>query len=169
MAKPTKNQESSTAVEDPDDITRIIARRLRELREKSGLSQTLVAERSGIKQTYIYELEYGTSNPTVKTLHKLAQAMNIDIRDVFPGSPLAGPTGGDLRELHRMLDGLTTTINEHIANEQLRVADEQRRFDAEIARRKKSQLTLVQELQAFEELRDGLARLIRKGTSRKPT
>lgn len=160
MARQSKNHEQKTSQEDPDDIVKQVAQRLQGARLRTGLSQTELAERAGVKQTYIYELEYGTTNLTIKTLDKMAKALNVDIRDLFPGPPLAVPTGGDLKHLHHVLDGLLATINGHLADEQRRTADEKRRADTEIERRRKSENAFKAEIQSFAELRDTLASVI---------
>ena len=163
MARQSKNHEQQVSPDDPDDIVKQVAQRLQEARQRAGLSQVVLAERAGVKQTYIYELEYGTTNLTIKTLDKMARALNVDIRDLFPGPPLAVPTGGDLKHLRHVLDGLLATIKDHLADEQRRTADEKRRADAEIERRRKSENVFRAEIQSFAELSDTLARIIEFG------
>jgi transcriptional regulator with XRE-family HTH domain len=160
MARQSKNQEQIVSVEDADGIVRIVAQRLQDIRTASGLSQTQLAERAGVKQTYIYELEYGDTNFTIKTLDKMAKALNADIRDMFPGPALALPSGGDLKHLHTRLDELLAMVKEYLSSEQRRAVDEQKRYEAEVSRRRRNELNFMQELQGFEELRQGLARLI---------
>jgi transcriptional regulator with XRE-family HTH domain len=172
MARQPKNHEQAiSVVDDPDDIVKQVAQRLQEARKRAGLSTSLLAERAGVKQTYIYELEYGTTNLSIKTLDKIAKALNCDIRDLFPGPPLAVPTGGDLKHLHDVLDCLVTTVKDHVSDEKRRTADEKRRVDAETERRRKSENALLAEVKPFVELRDAIARIIdhaRTGTEQQP-
>lgn len=56
-------------------------------RRKEGLTQKLLAERVGTKQSVISRLESGRANPTVGFLQKLAQALDtrLEIRFASPG------------------------------------------------------------------------------------
>jgi len=47
------------------------------LRKAAGLTQEQLAERSGLSQQYISRLEGGHRNPTVVTLHELAEALGV--------------------------------------------------------------------------------------------
>lgn len=47
-------------------------------RTRAELSQALLAERSGVRQSDISEIENGLGNPTKKTLEKLGVALGID-------------------------------------------------------------------------------------------
>jgi transcriptional regulator with XRE-family HTH domain len=161
--KHEKNGEKNVSGEESDDIVRIVARRLQEARKRVGLTQTQLGERAGVTQNYIYELEYGTTNITIRTLEKMVNALNLDMRDFLPGPPLAIPSGEDLAELHRGLDGLVVAVKQHLA-------DERRQAEKETARRLQHEAALLKEINAFSELRDGLARLINaKSEEKGPT
>jgi transcriptional regulator with XRE-family HTH domain len=56
-----------------------MAKRLRELRDKRGLSQRGLAERSGVSREYIARIELGQHDPTLSTLEKLAKALGVRI------------------------------------------------------------------------------------------
>ncbi|MGI9117128.1 MAG: helix-turn-helix domain-containing protein [Gaiellales bacterium] len=61
---------------------------INELRHAHGLTQTQLAERSGVPQGQISRIEQAVGvNPTQKTLLKLARALDADLRIV--------PRGGD--------------------------------------------------------------------------
>ena len=51
---------------------------LRELRVKNNLSQEKLAELCDLDRTYISLLERGLRQPTITTIFKLAEALNID-------------------------------------------------------------------------------------------
>jgi transcriptional regulator with XRE-family HTH domain len=57
--------------------------RIREIRERSGLSQRALAERSGLSPNAISRIERGESSPTVSSLHQLATALGVPIVDFF--------------------------------------------------------------------------------------
>jgi DNA-binding XRE family transcriptional regulator len=54
-----------------------VGRNVRRLRTAAGLTQTALAERSGIDRTYLSDLEAGRRNPTVTTLARLAKALGV--------------------------------------------------------------------------------------------
>jgi len=61
-------------------------------RTSSGLTQKQISERSGIAQGDISRLENGNGNPSVKTLKRLASAMNMTLKIEF--TPLADENTG---------------------------------------------------------------------------
>ena len=56
-----------------------IAMQLVALREKRGLTQTELAERSGVPQSEISRIERGYVHPTERTLVRLADALDADL------------------------------------------------------------------------------------------
>ena len=53
-------------------------RRLRALRQERGLSQEQLAHLAGLDRTYVSSCEAGRRNATIKTLERLATALEID-------------------------------------------------------------------------------------------
>lgn len=49
---------------------------VRECRAELGLSQESLAFRSGLDRTYISGIERGVRNPTLRTIFKIADALN---------------------------------------------------------------------------------------------
>ncbi|HOQ98649.1 MAG TPA: helix-turn-helix domain-containing protein [Anaerolineae bacterium] len=60
-----------------------VGRRIRELRERKGLSLRTLAEQSGLSVNAVSLIERGQSSPTVSTLHRLAAALGVRIVDLF--------------------------------------------------------------------------------------
>ena len=58
--------------------------RLREWRDRRGLSLRTLAEKAGVSYVTIVRIEGGALSPTVAMLEKLATALDIDVRDFFP-------------------------------------------------------------------------------------
>jgi transcriptional regulator with XRE-family HTH domain len=58
--------------------------RLREWRERRGLSVRLLAAKAGVHYVTIVSIESGRMSPTVVMLEKLARALSIPLRDFFP-------------------------------------------------------------------------------------
>lgn len=61
----------------------IVGGRLRKLREERGLSQGDVEKRSGLLRCYISRVENGHTVPSVGTLERLAQALEVPLYRLF--------------------------------------------------------------------------------------
>lgn len=59
------------------DMRRLVGRNFARLRQQQGLTQEVVAERSGHGQQYLSYLERGKRNPTIVTLFEIAQALGV--------------------------------------------------------------------------------------------
>jgi transcriptional regulator with XRE-family HTH domain len=57
---------------------------LKSWREKRGYSVRELAERAGVSYVTVVKVENGRMSPTVALLEKLAQALGIGVRDLFP-------------------------------------------------------------------------------------
>ena len=76
----------------------LVARNLRRLRVRKGLSQEVLAVDARIDRTYVSRLERGLENPTVAVLERLAEALGAQIVEFFaiprrgeaPPQPLHG-------------------------------------------------------------------------------
>lgn len=60
-----------------------IIRLLRLEREQLGLSRYAVAQRSGLSEQMIGYVEKGLRNPSLETVIRMADALQIDLADVF--------------------------------------------------------------------------------------
>ena len=61
----------------------VLGKVLRKLRNDVKLSQEQLALDAGLERTYISMLELGQRTPTIKTLIKLSQALNIQLSDLI--------------------------------------------------------------------------------------
>ncbi|MEA3051404.1 MAG: hypothetical protein QOG72_307 [Sphingomonadales bacterium] len=59
------------------DMRKLVGRNAARLRDAAGLTQEALAERAGMSQQYISDLERGKLNPTIVTLYELAQALGV--------------------------------------------------------------------------------------------
>jgi len=60
--------------------------RLRQEREHRGISQLELSYSSGVSQNMITYIETGKRTPTLTTIFKLCNAMNLDVSSIFPGN-----------------------------------------------------------------------------------
>ena len=58
-------------------IERCFALNLKRFRKENGLSQLELSELSGISFKYIYKLERGTANPSIKIVDILAKSLGV--------------------------------------------------------------------------------------------
>lgn len=65
----------------------ILGARVRELREELGLSQEAFAHRAELDRTYVSGIERGRRNPTLDVIYQLAEALDVEVRELFPGKP----------------------------------------------------------------------------------
>jgi transcriptional regulator with XRE-family HTH domain len=65
-----------------------LGRNLRAARERLGLTQEQVSERSGVQAGEVSRIECGKRDPKVSTLEKLAAAVEVE-----PGDLLRAPLG----------------------------------------------------------------------------
>lgn len=81
----------------------LIGRRLRELRRGKGLSQEALSEKAEITSNYLSRLERGTENPTLDTLIRIADALEVEIWEMFDFGHTIGRK--DLKSLLNKLAG----------------------------------------------------------------
>ena len=75
---------------------------IRSYRSDRGLSQGDIERRTGLLRCYLSRVENGHTVPSLETLAKIAEAMEINLADFFPGSD----TPQD-RETRKMLGELS--------------------------------------------------------------
>lgn len=57
--------------------------RIRTIRKHRGLTQESLAEKTGLQNTYISDVERGDRNISLETLEKIVQALEVEAVDVF--------------------------------------------------------------------------------------
>lgn len=68
----------------PETLASTLGRRVREFRQARGWSQERLAEQAEMDRSYIAGIELGGRNPSLKALERLARALKISVRDLFP-------------------------------------------------------------------------------------
>jgi transcriptional regulator with XRE-family HTH domain len=66
-----------------DPILTQVGRRIRNLRQRKGISQEVLAEKSSLHRTYIGGVERGLRNPSLKSLHRIAKGLGVSVGDLF--------------------------------------------------------------------------------------
>lgn len=56
-----------------------LGKKVRRIRQELGLTQEQLGERASLHYTYIGQVERGTKLPSLKTLKKIASALNTDL------------------------------------------------------------------------------------------
>lgn len=70
-----------------EEQEKLVLQRLKEARENAQLSQLELSYRSGVSQNMITYIETGKRTPTLTTLLKLCNALNITPAVLFADSP----------------------------------------------------------------------------------
>ena len=120
--------------------------RVKEARLKARLTQAELASRANTTQSYIFEMESGGSNVTLKTLTKLAEVLQLSARDLLPESPTAPLTTASLERLYGLLE----------------------RAAAMLAERQSQEAALLAELHDLAELRFSIEQVIKVSQSESP-
>lgn len=96
-------------------MTSRLGKRIKQYREKVGLTQFQLAEKIGVSEFYISALETGRRNPGRKTLVKLANEMKVPIEallDIETDNGLKFTT----EELYDKIKNLPTDIQKKVIN-----------------------------------------------------
>ena len=60
-----------------------VGKRIKDLRNKLGISQEELGFRSGVHRTYIASLEVGKRNISIATLEKIVKALDVSLSEFF--------------------------------------------------------------------------------------
>ncbi|MCH5307911.1 MAG: helix-turn-helix transcriptional regulator [Prevotella sp.] len=70
-------------MKDKETILKIFGKNVQLCREKAGISQEKLAELADVHRTYIGTVERGETNITLYNIYKLAQALNVNIKELL--------------------------------------------------------------------------------------
>ena len=73
------------------DIKQMIGARIKDIRTKMGLTQEQLAEKIEINSKYLSSIERGLENPTLNTLIKLSESMDVNLDDIFNQIQIENP------------------------------------------------------------------------------
>jgi len=86
---------------------KLIGRRIKELRKSKGLSQEKLAEKAETSTNYLSRMERGTENPTLDMLIKLANALEVEMWEMFDFGHVKSH-----KELKEAIQNFTKTADE---------------------------------------------------------
>lgn len=61
-----------------------LGRRIQRIRQEKGLTQENLAEKVGVSTTWIGYIETGYKRPNLKMIYKIARALRVNVKDIFP-------------------------------------------------------------------------------------
>jgi transcriptional regulator with XRE-family HTH domain len=79
------------------DITeqhQYVISQIKKIRTRKGVSQMELSVRSDLSQSFLANLERGKKQPSVLTIIRIADALNVDVQEFFPESPDSGGREG---------------------------------------------------------------------------
>jgi CheY-like chemotaxis protein len=65
------------------DLKALLGMAIKTERSGLGISQEELADRAGLHRTYVSDLERGARNPSIASIEKLAQALNLSVSALF--------------------------------------------------------------------------------------
>lgn len=65
------------------DIKILVGQRVKELRNKLGISQEELADLAGLDRTYITSVECGKRNISIVNIEKLSIALKVSLKEFF--------------------------------------------------------------------------------------
>ena len=66
-------------------IEKVLGERIRELRNKTGLSQEKFALKIGMDRTYFASVETGKRNIAIRNIKKIADGLGVTLSELFEG------------------------------------------------------------------------------------
>jgi transcriptional regulator with XRE-family HTH domain len=170
MGKTPRTEEADSASMNHVFVT--VATRIKEARQRLKMTQKQVADLLGMPQSYLFEIEAGRTNITLRTFIRLAEVLQTDLRALLPepGPGLASPD--DVSIFRAILDKAIAVLADHETRDAQRHEQdaERHREEAELigrmqsgyrqdaerfrqdAERQKRQSALLRELKSFAAL-----------------
>lgn len=61
-----------------------LGRKIQKIRQEKDLTQEKLAEKVGVSTTWIGYIETGYRRPNLKMIYKIARALGVNVKDIFP-------------------------------------------------------------------------------------
>jgi transcriptional regulator with XRE-family HTH domain len=68
-----------------DNVPKALGRKIRQLRQAKGWSQEHLADEAQMHRTYMWGIEQGVRNPSVRHLTRIAEALGVSLASLFEG------------------------------------------------------------------------------------
>jgi transcriptional regulator with XRE-family HTH domain len=68
-----------------DAVQKALGKRIRQLRQAKGWSQEFLADEAGMHRTYMWGIEQGVRNPSIRHLTRIADALKVPLSTLFEG------------------------------------------------------------------------------------
>lgn len=102
---------------DRDELLLAFGKKVREARQKAGLTQAELGTAAGLAQSYVFEIETMGANVTLKALAKLASSLRVSLKDLVPENEFETLTPASIASLIAALDRVAETMAAHRAQE----------------------------------------------------
>jgi transcriptional regulator with XRE-family HTH domain len=83
----------------------LLGARIREIRKGNKFSQEQLAERVDVDPRYISRIELGKCFPSLETLEVIAQALSVELRELFDFNHLV-TDNAPISEIEKLLDSI---------------------------------------------------------------
>jgi transcriptional regulator with XRE-family HTH domain len=115
MARRQKARETPKSTD--DELLKAFGRKVREARDRAGLTRAQLGDATGLAPSYLFEIENEGANVTLKTLAKIAESLKLGPRDLLPESEQDALTGSAVAELIAALDRAADVLSQRQSQE----------------------------------------------------
>jgi transcriptional regulator with XRE-family HTH domain len=115
MARRQRARETGENTE--DELLKAFGRKVREARDRAGLTRAQLGDLTGLAPSYLFEIENDGANVTLKTLAKIAESVKLGPRDLLPESEQDALTGSAVAELIAALDRAADVLSQRQSQE----------------------------------------------------
>lgn len=95
-------------------IAEKFGQRIRSLRKERGMSQERLAEKSGLHNTYIGQIERGEKNPSLESIEKLSKGLDISVAELFETFAEKPQSTSAIKKLNEMIEKLPPKTIENL-------------------------------------------------------
>jgi len=113
-----RRQKARETVENTEDqLLKAFGRKVREARDRAGLTRAQLGDATGLAASYLFEIENEGANVTLKTLAKIAESVKLGPRDLLPESEQDALTGSAVAELIAALNRAADVLSQRQSQE----------------------------------------------------
>ena len=94
------------------DVRNVLAKNIKKHRKELGITQTKLAELTGISEPYMNDIERSQTWVSDKTIAKLAWALNVELYELFTQD--AEPAAADKKATYRLFQQHKEALHDYI-------------------------------------------------------